>query len=381
MPPLGLYLHVPFCASICHYCDFNRGLLDPDLKRRYVSAMLREIHDAAASRDVDTMYFGGGTPSLLDPPEIAALVGACREAFRVDALAEVTLEANPDTVTIDRLAAYRAAGVNRLSLGVQSFLDVELQRLGRRHDAARARAAVTEARQAGFDNVSLDLMIGLPSQTFGDLDASLAELIARAPEHASIYLLELYPNAPLNEAIARAGWTPVPADDAADMYLHAMGRLDAAGYRQYEISNVAKPGRESRHNVKYWSDEEWLGFGPGAHSTTDHVRWNNVSSTTEYIRRLDEGRSPVAGRRILTPREQLEEALFMEIRLADGVQLERVRQRYGVDVWREWGARLAPFAESGLLEHDHVRLRLTRQGMLLANEIMSTFLEAGSTVK
>lgn len=390
--PLGLYIHIPFCAAICNYCNFNRGLLDQELKRKYVSALAAEIRNWSAKpgpapgaplagRTADTIYFGGGTPSLLDPDEIAAIIAACRGTFDVGDSAEVTMEANPETVDEARLSGFRAAGVNRLSFGVQSFRDSELRRLGRLHDADRARRAVAEARRAGFDNLSLDLMLWLPGQSLAHLDDSLAALVEAGPEHASVYLLEIYPNAPLKDEMARAGWSQAPDDDAADMYLRTMGFLEGAGYRQYEISNLARPGRESRHNLKYWTDGEWAGFGCGAHSTVGHVRWNNVPGTSDYVSRIDRRDSPVAARRSLSGREQLEEALFMELRLAEGVRLDRIRDRYGVDVWTEWGSRLAPFVEAGLVEHEPRRLRLTRSGMLLANSVMSTFLEAGSTLK
>ena len=389
MPPLGLYLHVPFCAAICRYCDFNRRLFDADLERRYVSSLAREIRAGTAcgharatpGRAADTVYFGGGTPSLLDPRDVAALIAACRETFALDATAEITLEANPEPLTRDRLAGYREAGVNRLSYGVQSFRDVELARLGRLHDAARARAAFEEARQAGFDNISLDLMLWLPGQTLADLMVSVDALSALQPEHASVYLLEIHPNSPLEHEMARPGCSQAPDDDAAEMYLETMARLESAGYAQYEISNLARPGRQSRHNIKYWTDGEWLGFGCGAHSTVGPERWDNVASPSEYISRIDAAQSPVSGRRRLSWQEHLEDALFMELRLTEGIRLDRIRRVYGVDVWERWGARLEVFEEAGLLEHDEHRLRLTRRGMLLANSVMTTFLEAGSTVK
>src|SRR5947209_1043601 len=296
----GLYLHIPFCSAICNYCNFNRGLFDADLKRRYVDALVREITACAAdqssivnhqsSMKADTIYFGGGTPSLLEPEEIARIIRACDEAFDVAADCEVTLEANPETVTEARLAGYRAAGVDRLSFGVQSFRDEELRRLSRLHGADRARAAYAEARAAGFDNVSLDLMMWLPGQRVDDWLESVDAAAALGPEHLSLYLLEVYPNAPLKEEMARAQWSQAPDEDAAAMYLTAMERLDAAGYEQYEISNVARPGRRSRHNLKYWTDGDWLGFGCGAHSTRDGVRWKNVSSTEEYVERLARGK-------------------------------------------------------------------------------------------
>ena len=378
---LGLYLHIPFCAAICSYCNFNRGLFDEALKARYVRALEREIRSTGAGQPADTVFFGGGTPSLLQPGEIGLLISACREAFDLASDAEVTLEANPETVSEASLTGFRQAGVNRISFGVQSFKDDELRRLGRVHDAARARGAFGEARSAGFENVSLDLMLWLPGQTRTDLDVSLDALVELAPEHASVYLLELYPNAPLREAMARSDWSLAPDDDAADMYLQAMDRLEAAGYGQYEISNLAQPGRYCRHNMKYWLDGEWYGFGCGAHSTVGAVRWNNVSPTTDYIDRVQGGLDIVAGRRPLSPQARLEESLFMGLRLVEGVSLDRVRARYGVDVMAMYGPRLQPAIEAGLLVLEAGRLRLSRQGMLLANEVMTAFLEDGGTVK
>jgi len=378
---LGLYLHVPFCSAICNYCNFNRGLFDASLKARYVEALIAEIAAAgqagraggAGSARADTIFFGGGTPSLLEPSEIALIIAACEDAFDVARDREVTLEANPESVTEDRLAAYRAAGVNRLSFGVQSFRDDELKRLSRLHGADRARAAYGEARRAGFDNLSLDLMMWLPGQRVGQWLESIDRAIALAPEHLSLYMLEVYPNAPLKDEMARARWSQAPDDDAAAMYLTAMERLDAAGLAQYEISNVARPGRRSRHNLKYWTDGEWLGFGCGAHSTRDGARWKNVSATEEYIARIQAGESVASDMRRLPAAERLGDALFMGLRLSDGVDLSVIGERYGVDVWQRYGADLARFIDAGCLLRAGARLRLTRPGMLLANDVMSVF--------
>ena len=375
MSSLGLYLHVPFCAAICNYCNFNRGLFDADLKRQYVHAIRQEIGAAADGSSADTIFFGGGTPSLLEPAEIAVLLDACRRAFSITGDAEITLEANPETVTLDRLSGFRDAGINRLSFGVQSFRDDELRRLSRLHSAGGARQAVALARAAGFDNVSLDLMMWLPQQSISDWLQSVDALIAVAPEHASLYLLEIYPNAPLREAMARSRWSVAPDDDAADMYLEGMRRLEDAGYRQYEISNVAHPGRESRHNLKYWTDGEWLGFGPGAHSTRGGVRWRNIASTPDYVAAVAAGRELTAERRILSGREAMEDALFTGLRLVQGIDVTLIESRYGVDVWREFGISLQPHVEAGLLIYDGSGLRLTRPGMLLANEVMTVFIE------
>jgi oxygen-independent coproporphyrinogen-3 oxidase len=380
---LGLYLHIPFCAAICNYCNFNRGLLDEAIKRRYVDALIAEIQSAAEpSSPIDTIYFGGGTPSLLDEREVGRILEACRLAFALTDDHEITLEANPETVTAARLAGYRAAGVNRLSFGVQSFDDKELRRLGRVHSADTARAALGLARAAGFDNVSLDLMMWLPEQTVEQWLSSVDALVAERPDHASLYLLEIYPNAPLKEDMARAGWSLAPDDDAATMYLEALDRLDSAGYDQYEISNVALPGRRARHNVKYWLDGEWLGFGCGAHSTRDGVRWRNVAATMDYIQRVTAGESLVAEQRRLTADERVEEALFTGLRLVEGLDLAAVSARYDVDVWARHGEELQRFVNAGFLVHERGRrLALTRAGMLLANEVMAVFLGTNSTVK
>jgi oxygen-independent coproporphyrinogen III oxidase len=372
--PLGLYLHIPFCSAICNYCNFNRGLFDAGLKAQYVEALRQEIASRADGTPADTVFFGGGTPSLLEPAEIRTLIQACRAAFELSADAEVTLEANPETVTVDRLAAFRAAGVNRLSFGVQSFRDDELQRLSRLHSASRARAAFAEARDAGFDNVSLDLMMWLPQQSVADWLESVDALVDVGPDHASMYLLEIYPNAPLRDAMARGRWSLAPDDDAAEMYLQGMERLDRAGYWQYEISNIARPGRESVHNLKYWTDGEWLGFGCGAHSTRNGIREKNVSSTTEYIARVVDRGQIVSESRALTPQERLEDALFTGLRLSSGVDLDAMKSRYDVDVWTMYGQELERFAEAGLLIYDGARMRLTRAGMLLAHEVMAVFI-------
>jgi oxygen-independent coproporphyrinogen-3 oxidase len=373
MTPLGVYVHVPFCAAICNYCNFSRGLLDAALARRYARALLTDIRRLADGSPSDTLYFGGGTPSLLDPAEIGAAVAAWRDGFTVPADAEVTLEVNPETVDTMRLAAFRAAGVNRLSIGVQSFRDEELRRLGRLHDAARAGAVVGEARAAGFDNISLDLMMWLPGQSPAEWCASVRRLIELSPEHASLYLLEVYPNAPLRDEMARGGWEQAPDEAAATMYREALELLDAAGYEHYEISNVARPGRQARHNMKYWEDGDWLAVGCAAHGSRGLVRWRNLTGAAEYAERVEAGTDPSADRHVRDEEEACADAAFMGLRLAGGVDLDALRARYGVDLWDRHAGALAPFLEAGLLVREGGRLRLTREGFLLANDVMAVF--------
>ncbi len=354
-------------------------MFDAALKARYVDAVVREIEQAGAGAPpggraaADTLYFGGGTPSLLEPSEIARIIGACEASFDLAPNREVTMEANPESVDQARLAAYRDAGVNRLSLGVQSFRDDELRRLSRLHDARRAGGAVAAARRTGFDNVSIDLMMWLPEQRVADWLESIDAAIALNPDHASLYLLEVYPNAPLKDEMARARWSQAPDEDAAAMYEAGMARLESAGYEQYEISNVARPRRRSQHNLKYWTDGEWLGFGCGAHSTRDGVRYKNVAATEEYVQRIAQGRPAACEVRRMTPAERLGDALFTGLRLCDGIDLASLRQRYGVDVWGRFGTELSPFVDAGCLLHEGDTLRLTRRGMLVAHEVMMVF--------
>jgi oxygen-independent coproporphyrinogen-3 oxidase len=230
------------------------------------------------------------------------------------------------------------------------------------------------ARAADFDNISLDLMMWLPQQTVAEWLESVDALIALGPDHASMYMLEIYPNAPLRDAMARGRWSVAPEDDAADMYVSGLDRMDKAGYVQYEISNAARPGRESRHNLKYWTDGEWLGFGCGAHSTRRGARWKNLSSTEEYIAAIHADRPVATERRSLSAKEQLEDALFTGLRLNTGLDLPAVKDRYAVDVWARYGEELQAFVDQGILLYDGRSLRLTRAGMLLAHEIMTVFI-------
>jgi oxygen-independent coproporphyrinogen-3 oxidase len=400
---LGLYVHIPFCQAICSYCNFNRGLYDEALKRRYVAALAREIHEAGDGRPADTVFFGGGTPSLVDPSEIADLVTVCRASYALSTDAEITLETNPETATSSRLEEFLRAGITRISFGVQSFNDAELARLGRIHSARRAIDAVAAARAAGCANISLDLMLWLPGQSRESWRATVSQAIALDPEHLSLYLLELYPNAPLKEAMARSGamrgaadgprgpapavalggpsadeasdWKQVSDDAAADMYLEGLDLLDRAGYRQYEISNVARPGFASRHNLKYWRSGDWRGFGCGAHSTVDGVRWRNVSGTADYVARVTNGAPVGLDRETLSARHRLEEALFTGLRLSEGIDRRNIVYRFGVDPWSLYGRALRPLVNSGHLWVSESRFGLTRTGMLVANEILATFVE------
>jgi oxygen-independent coproporphyrinogen-3 oxidase len=386
MSPLGLYVHIPFCQSLCSYCNFHRGLFDADVARRYVAALEREIGQASDGRPVDTIFFGGGTPSMLEPGQIARVIRACRDAFDVSADAEITLETNPETVTPERMAAFAAGGVNRVSLGAQSFEADELRRLERVHSVERVGQAVAAVREAGIENISLDLMMWLPGQTHETWRRSVDHALSLDPGHLSLYMLELYPNAPLKDAMARrslgsasshgptADWVQVADDQAADMYLDAFQRLDCAGYAQYEISNAARPGRESRHNLKYWSAGAWRGFGSGAHSTLDGRRWQNVADTAAYVERVDLGADVTVGESLLSKDAQVEEALFTGLRLTAGILRNAFIDRFGIDPWDVYREALVDPVEAGLVWHDDRAFGLTRAGMLVSNEVAARLL-------
>jgi oxygen-independent coproporphyrinogen III oxidase len=352
------------------------------VKERYVAALEREIRGAGDGRVADTIFLGGGTPSLLDPSEVRRLLAACRESFAVSADAEITIETNPETASAERLAGFREAGVNRISFGVQSFDDAELVRLERRHSAARAKDAIRIARAAGFRNLSFDLMFWLPGQSLESWMRTIDDSIALEPDHLSLYLLELYPNSPLKEAMARRSgaertgtshWSQSTDDEAAEMYLGALARLDEAGFEQYEISNVARPGFWSRHNVKYWKGDSWRGFGCGAHSTVDGARWHNSASTSDYIDAVGTGRSVVVNLHQLSPAAILEEALFTGLRLSEGIDCRNILRRHGVEPWTRYGPVLSPYVDEGLMWRRDQHFGLTRHGMLVANEILTAF--------
>ena len=370
---LGIYMHIPFCSAICNYCNFNRGLFDGALKQRYVAALVAEIGRAGDGAQVDSIFFGGGTPSLLDASEVAQILDACRSAFAVAEGVETTLEMNPESCSGSHVHGLLDVGITRVSLGVQSFHDHELVRLGRTHTADQARTAITTLRDAGCTNLSLDLMLWLPGQSRTDCVASVDEMVALSPDHASLYMLELYPNAPLREEMARSGWSLAPDEDAAGMYLDALERTDRAGYEQYEISNVSRPGRRSRHNLKYWRDGNWLGFGCGAHSTRVGVRWKNCSETVRYIETIECGESPAEGRRRLPADERLGDAVFTGLRLVEGVDVDALGRRYHTDLRGRFGRKLRPYVEAGVLVDADGRWRLTRAGMLVSNEVMKDF--------
>jgi oxygen-independent coproporphyrinogen-3 oxidase len=362
--PLGLYVHVPFCRTRCRYCDFyrvgeNRGRMD-----HFLAALERELDGWAElhGRPVDTVFFGGGTPSLLEPRELGAVLGKVAARFVLEAGAEITAEANPSDLDAARLAGLRAAGIGRLSIGVQSFVDRELALLGRRHDAAHAARAVEEARRAGFERLSLDLMIGIPGQTDGSFARSLARAVELAPEHLSLYLLEVHPGSEI-DFLRRERPRLFAGEEAQRRRWLAMhDRLLAAGYRHYEVSNFARPGGECRHNLRYWRSADWLGLGPAAHSHLAGRRFRHAANLDAWLA------DPLAVEEL--PADPPSERVFLGLRLEDGVAEEEL---LAAGVTRaELAGRIARLP--GFVEHRAGRVRLTPEGWLVSTPVLAELL-------
>ena len=376
MKSAGIYIHIPFCRARCSYCDFATGTYREAAAERYVRALVAEIsvRNRTEPRAIDTIYFGGGTPSLLEPAQLELILRAVHERFRVAAEAEVTMEMNPGTVTPERLSAYRAAGVNRASFGLQTFDDEQLRRLGRTHTADDERRTFAALKSAGFTNISFDLIAGLPGQTVAEWAHNLDEALALQPAHLSLYLLEVHEGTPLAEQLAAARLPAPDPDAAAEMYRLLLGRMAAAGYEHYEISNFCRPGREARHNLKYWTGAPYYGFGNSAHSYDGaHRRWANERAAARYVELIEAGASAVVETIELDERDVGAEALFLGLRLMRGVNLAAHRARFGADVRAQYADDLARFSEAGLIEMNDDMLRLTRAGVLLSNEVFAAF--------
>ena len=373
----GIYIHIPFCRSRCSYCDFATGIYSSSQAESYTRALIAEIltwNEVEIPEEIDTIYFGGGTPSLLSVQQVCLILDAVRSRFHLQQHLEVTMEMNPGTVTLETLREFRRAGVNRASFGAQTFDDRELARLGRSHTAQQTHATFEQLREAGFDNVSFDLIAGLPGQTIERWQRNVDQALAMKPEHLSFYLLEVHEGTPLADHIKRR-LQPKPDEEvAAEMYSLMLERAVAAGYEHYEISNLCLPGFESRHNTKYWTGAPYYGFGCSAHSYDGQSRrWSNERDVARYVELIESKSSPIVERVDLNENEIRSEALFLGLRMMSGVDLNDYRVRFGDDIRDLHSEDLKRFREAGLIECDGDSMRLTRAGALLSNEVFSAF--------
>lgn len=365
---LGIYIHVPFCLKRCNYCDFCSSIVSNGRISEYTAAMVRNIRTyAGKGLKADTVYLGGGTPSLLSPEDMSAILTAVKDSFEISSDAEITTEANPGTVTQDKLLAYRKAGINRVSFGVQSCKDNELYRLGRLHSYSQAVEAVKMAVDSGINNISCDLMIGIPEQTPETLAESVEAICALGIQHISAYMLKVEEGTPFDCNEIRSS---LPDDDTvSDMYIMTAEMLLQRGFEHYEISNFSKPGVESRHNLKYWTGEPYIGFGPSAHSYFEGRRFyvpddinDFITSTLQKINTEDD-----------TP-DKLSEYVMLGLRLSKGILLDAISS-LGGDVNRLVRAAI-PFESAGLLKVTNGIISLTREGFLVSNGIISRLLDS-----
>ncbi len=352
-------------------------MYDAEVAKRYVGALVSEIESwqgADQAALVDTVYFGGGTPSLLSPQQLHTILDAVHQRFTVSPDAEITLEINPGSATLEILSEFRRSGVNRASFGAQTFDDNELARLGRSHDSADTRRTFSYLRAAGFDNVSFDLIAGLPGQTIAGWQRNLEEAFALRPEHMSFYLLEVHQGTPLANHI-KSGLQPKPDDDlAAVMYELMLDRAGEGGYQHYEISNLCLPEFESRHNSKYWNGAAYYGFGCSAHSYDgESRRWANERDVMKYVERIERGGTAIVSETLLSDFDRQAEAVFLGLRLMNGLSLGGYSSTFGFDLRDKYRDDLTRFREAGLIECNGDSLRLTRAGALMSNEVFAAF--------
>lgn len=376
-----LYLHIPFCLSKCGYCAFNsQKLLDADLND-YVPLLLKEMQlvspPTTSDWQLDSIYFGGGTPSLLEAEQVKCLIEKATELFCLASDSEITLEANPGTIDQASLSTFLNVGINRLSLGIQSFDDNFLDCLGRTHNAHQARTAFADARKTGFKNIGIDMMHSLPTQNIAQWQTDLEQAIQLSPEHISIYGLTVEEGTPFSHRYPYGSPGRVDEDLSADMFEVADDLLTAAGFEHYEIANYARPGHRSRHNSGYWQRDGYLGLGVGAHSFLkdgNGVRLSNVSGLKEYSEALTAGRLPRIDNQRLSLNEAMEEYLFLGLRLADGISLDEFEKEFGCSYLEVYGTVIDQLVGFDLLLCQKNNLRLTRRGMLLSNQVFARFL-------
>lgn len=376
LPP-ALYIHVPFCRRKCHYCDFASVPLEADLVKRYLGALKREAERELASWpagwEVPSIYIGGGTPTALEPEDLEAVLAVAALFPRAPG-AEWTVEANPGTLDRAKLALLAAAGVNRLSLGVQSFDDDLLSFLGRVHTAREAEEAWDMARSAGFSNLNLDLIYAIPGQTLGAWRRTLKRAVSLQPEHLSAYSLSIEPGTEFGRRAEAGSLKPVAEELDLSMYRAAQELLGEAGLKQYEISNFARPGFECRHNLVYWRNEPYLGLGPAATSYLSGVRRTNREDVGEYVRALTAGEDPTAAREVATLELGMAETVILGLRLTEGIAWERFYGRFGRDLRDVFADPIRRLTRAGLVEADAQGLRLTPRGLPVANRVFQEFL-------
>lgn len=369
----ALYLHIPFCAHACPYCDFSFVLLKEGAVKQYLHAvdieMAHRAEEAIWAAPFSSVFIGGGTPTALSRSQLDLFFSRLHRHFQITPDAEVTVEANPETLTIPKLDLLRKWGVNRLSIGVQSFTPESLRRLGRHHSLKQAMTAFERARQVGFDNINIDLMFGAPEQTEADWEASLRYVVDLAPEHISVYGLTIEPGTPFARLSATNALDLPDEERHIAMYDRALDRLDSVGYVHYEVSNLARAGAACRHNLSYWNGSNYLGLGPSAHSHIDGRRFANVRDLTPYLERINAGASAVDFDETLSDDEHMHEFIMLGLRQVAGMDAEAFRIRFGEAALAARAPVIERLTDANLLERRGTHLRLTRRGFAVADSV------------
>lgn len=377
MIPSSLYVHIPFCASKCYYCDFNSYVSTGDVIDRYLDGLDKEMGLLSKELPWDplkTVFFGGGTPSLLDAKQLERMLTILRNYFPLTDDAEVSVEANPGTVNLEKLRVLKEGGVNRLSFGVQSFHDPILKKLGRLHDSLTVYHSFEKARLAGFESINLDLMFGLPGQTMEIFQDSLRKIVDLQPEHISAYSLKVEEGTPFAIWQERGKLELPPEETDLAMYLLLMETMEARGYGMYEISNFAKNGHDCKHNQVYWRNEPYLAAGSGAHGYVNDVRYVIQHTVPDYIDTALSERRPVVETDEIPEPIRREDTMILGLRMIGGVEFERFRRRHGVDMHQVFGDVIDQNIQRGLLNADETVIRLTKQALPIANEVFAAFL-------
>ncbi len=381
--PIGLYIHIPFCLRKCPYCDFY-SVTDLSLKNAFTEALAQEMRFyAAQAASVDTLYIGGGTPSVLTPAEIESILNEARRCFNVLPEVELTLEVNPGSVSAGSLTDYRRCGVNRINIGVQSFQDRILRFLKRIHNAADAVGCIQGARQAGYDDIGLDLIYAVPGQTAASWRSDLERAVSFRPAHLSCYMLTYEKGTPLERRLQQGRFNPLPEQQAAELFVETVAWLGQNGYVQYEISNFTQAGPggaglfRSRHNQKYWNFAPYLGLGPAAHSYLEPVRFWNTRSVRRYVRRLNAGKLAIEDSEVLTAEQQMMETVLLGLRTAEGIRLDRFNEKFKLNFLDRFHAVVPELEEEGLLKLEKNQCVLTCDGMLLLDSIVARMVGLG----
>ena len=372
----SLYIHIPFCTQICHYCDFNKFYIQNQPVDGYIQSLLSEmdLYNLSENEPLSTVFIGGGTPSALEPNQLEKLLFTMKEKIKLAPQYEFTVEANPGDLTVEKLKILREAGVNRLSLGVQSFNEDLLRKIGRAHNVKDVYETIDMARATGFENISIDLIYSLPGQTLADLEDTIDRALQLNLPHFSAYSLIIEPKT-VFYIMLNKGKLSLPGEDAeATMYELVMDRLVKAGYHQYEISNFAKEGYESRHNLVYWNNEEYFGLGAGAHGYLNDVRYHNHGPLKKYMNALQDNEKPIIEQITVSRKERMEEEMFLGLRKMEGVSPQRFQQKFSADIEDVFGETINRMISNGLLQISEGRIKLTHSGKLMGNEVFQAFL-------